>query len=179
MSLKKIENPDAFRTNIRKKLSSFFSEDMSHASNLEKGIYNYAIDKCNFRMLIPIWENPEFVEIYISKAKHIYSNLNVKSYVKNTSLITKVKNGEILPYDLPFMETHKLFPEVWIDIIDVKTKTAKMIKESMQACATDLFECDICHERRTIVTLLQIRSQDEAESKFITCLNCNNKWKID
>ena len=146
---------------------------------IEKGIYNYAIDKCNFRILIPIWENPEFVEIYISKAKHIYSNLNVKSYVKNTSLITKVKNGEILPYDLPFMETHKLFPEVWIDIIDVKTKTAKMIKESMQACATDLFECDICHERRTIVSLFQMKSGDESETKFITCLNCNNKWKID
>ena len=146
---------------------------------IEKGNYNYAIDKCNFRMIIPLWENPEFVEIYISKAKHIYTNLNDKSYVKNTSLIKKVKNGEIAPYDLAFMETYKLFPERWVDIIDEKTKAEKMIKESMNECSTDLFECERCHERKTIVTLFQTRSMDESETKFINCINCGNKWKID
>ena len=35
-------------------------------------------------MIIPLWENIEFVEIYVSKAKHIYTNLNVKSYIKNS-----------------------------------------------------------------------------------------------
>ena len=146
---------------------------------IEKGIYNYAIDKCNLRMLIPLWENIEFVEIYVSKAKHIYTNLNNKSYVKNTSLIKKVKNGDIAPYDLAFLETYKLFPEMWIDIIDEKTKAEKMIKESMNECSTDLFECERCHERKTIVTLFQTRSMDESETKFINCINCGNKWKID
>lgn len=146
---------------------------------IEKGIYNYAIDKCNFRMIIPLWENIEFVEIYVSKAKNMYTNLNDKSYIKNKSLIKKIKNGEINPYDLPFLETYKLFPEMWINIIDEKLKAENMIKESMKECATDLFECERCHQRKAVFILCQLRASDEPESKFITCLECGNKWKLD
>ena len=39
MPVRKIENPDSFRENIRKKLEDFFGPDgKKHAANLEKGI---------------------------------------------------------------------------------------------------------------------------------------------
>jgi hypothetical protein len=58
---------------------------------IEKGIYNYSINKCNEKSFIPLWDNMEFIEIYVSKTKNIFSNLKTNSYVKNVSLIEKLK----------------------------------------------------------------------------------------
>jgi len=146
---------------------------------IEKGIYNYAINKCNYREFIPIWDNSEFLEIYVSKSKHIYSNLNTKTYVKNLKLIDKIKNGLILPYDLAFMDTYKLYPEMWSSIIDEKIKIDRMLKESLQECKTDLFECPMCHKHETIYLQIQVRSSDEPMTNFITCINCGYKWQLE
>lgn len=144
---------------------------------IEKGIYNYTIEKCISNSIIPIWDNQEFVDIYISKSKNIYSNLNVTCYVKNKNLLDKVKSGKIAAYELAFMDTYKLFPEMWVDIIEEKTKLEKMLKESLKESATDLFECPRCHKRKTIYCEVQTRSSDEPMTKFITCLECGCKWK--
>jgi DNA-directed RNA polymerase subunit M/transcription elongation factor TFIIS len=146
---------------------------------IEKGIYNYTIEKCNLRDILPLWDNPYFLEIYMSKSKNIYSNLNSKSYVNNIKLIEKIKNGSILPYDLAFIDTHKLFPERWADIIDEKLKVDKMLNESLQESATDIFECPRCHKNKTIYLQIQLRSSDEPMTNFITCMNCGNKWQIE
>ena len=98
---------------------------------IEKGIYNYVIDKCNANSVIPIWENSEFNDMYISKSKSIYSNLNTKCYVGNKGLLEKVKKGKINPYELAFLESYKLYPEKWNDIIEEKAKMDKMLKESL------------------------------------------------
>ena len=60
MSLKKIENPDAFRSNIRKKLSSFLQENMTHAANLEKGIYNRTLEKADEMNIVKKWNCAHF-----------------------------------------------------------------------------------------------------------------------
>jgi len=144
---------------------------------LEKGIYNYVIDKCNANSVIPIWENPEFNDMYISKSKSIYSNLNTKCYVGNKGLLEKVKKGKINPYELAFLESYKLYPEKWNDIIEEKAKMDKMLKESLKESATDLFQCSRCKKRKTIYCEVQTRSSDEPMTKFITCLECGYKWK--
>uniref|UniRef100_A0A6C0HLF5 TFIIS-type domain-containing protein n=1 Tax=viral metagenome TaxID=1070528 RepID=A0A6C0HLF5_9ZZZZ len=144
---------------------------------IEKGIYNYTIDKCNFKQYIPLWECPEFVDIYITKAKNLYTNLNAACYVKNAGLINKVKNGTILPYELAFIDNFKLYPEKWQDIIEEKARTEKMIKDSIIETATDIFQCSRCKQRKTLYCEVQTRSSDEPMTKFITCLNCGKKWK--
>ena len=146
---------------------------------IEKGIYNYSILKCNIRLFIPLWDNLEFIEIYVSKSKNLYSNLNNKSYVKNMKLIDKVKSGEILPYDLAFMDTYKLFPEMWVNIIDQKTKVEKMINDSLLECASDLFECPKCNKREVTYYQLQIRSSDEPATNFVNCMKCGHKWTVE
>jgi DNA-directed RNA polymerase subunit M/transcription elongation factor TFIIS len=145
---------------------------------IEKGIYNYTINKCDLRQTIPLWENIDFTNIYINKVKNIYLNLNSKEYIKNVNLIEKVKKNEILPYELAFLDTHKLFPEVWADIIDEKTKIEKMLRESLEESASDLFKCPRCYKRKTIHCEVQTRSSDEPMTTFITCLECGKKWKI-
>jgi len=145
---------------------------------IEKGIYNYTINKCDLRQTIPLWENSEFTNIYINKVKNIYLNLNSKEYIKNINLIEKVKQNEILPYDLAFLDTYKLYPEIWADIIDEKTKIEKMLRESLEESASDLFKCPRCYKSKTIHCEVQTRSSDEPMTTFITCLECGKKWKI-
>ena len=54
-----------------------------------------------------------------------------------------------------------------------------MLKESLQECATDLFECPRCCKNKALYTQIQVRSADEPYTTFLTCLNCGNKWRID
>ena len=144
---------------------------------IEQGIYNYTISKCHFRKKIPIWANTHFTDIYISKVKNIYLNLNSNEFIKNEYLIKKIKENEIDPYELAFIDTFKLFPEKWADIIDEKMKIEKLLKESLQESASDLFKCPRCHKRKTIHCEVQTRSSDEPMTTFITCLECGKKWK--
>ena len=115
--------------------------------------------------------------MYVSKSKSIYSNLNTKCYVGNKELLEKVKKGKINPYELAFMDSYKLYPEKWNDIIEEKAKMDKMLKESLKESATDLFQCIRCKKRKTIYCEVQTRSSDEPMTKFITCLECGYKWK--
>lgn len=172
--------PEANLYNTRKLNIQIFKKlgfSLKNCQMIEKGIYNYTIDRCFNRQVIPLWENLEFVDIYLGKSKSLYSNLNDKSYVGNVNLLQKVKKGEILPYDLAFIDTYKLFPERWIEIMEEKVKKEKMIKDSIIECASDLFECPRCHKRKTIYCEVQTRSSDEPMTKFITCLECGKRWK--
>lgn len=60
MSLRKVENPDEFRNNVKNKLNKYFKNE-KNSSNLEKGIFNYALKEATRRKVIKKWDNPFFV----------------------------------------------------------------------------------------------------------------------
>ena len=69
----KVDNQETFRKNIRKKLVDKMTPTKiplalleNTALNLEKGIYNYTIQKSNERHVVKKWENIYFVEIYLA-----------------------------------------------------------------------------------------------------------------
>jgi len=49
--MRKIENPEAFRNNIRIKLQEMLDSEKK-AINLEKGIYNYAVKEATNRKVV-------------------------------------------------------------------------------------------------------------------------------
>ena len=171
MSLKKIENPDAFRTNIRKKLSSFFSEDMSHASNLEKGIYNWALKEATNRKVVKKWDNQFFIQIYIDHLRSIFLNL------RNDKLPQMVVSGEIKAHELAFMTHHEMMPEKWDELIKAKSIRDKSKFEQNIEASTDTFMCRKCKSKKCSYNLQQVRSADEPMTCFISCLSCGNRWK--
>ena len=78
----KVEDQQTFRENIRKKLVDKMTPTKfpvalleNTALNLEKGIYNYTIQKSNERHVVKKWENTYFVEIYLDKLKTVYLNI--------------------------------------------------------------------------------------------------------
>ena len=171
MSLKKIENPDAFRTNIRKKLSSFFSEDMSHASNLEKCIYNWALKEATNRKVVKKWDNQFFIQIYLDHLRSIFLNL------RNDKLPQMVACGEIKAHELAFMTHHEMLPEKWDELIKAKSIRDKSKFEQNIEAMTDTFTCRKCKSKKCSYMQLQTRSADESMTVYVTCCECGNRWK--
>ncbi|KAK3273922.1 hypothetical protein CYMTET_9676 [Cymbomonas tetramitiformis] len=44
--------------------------------------------------------------------------------------------------------------------------------------STDQFKCGRCKQRKTTFYQLQTRSADEPMTTFVTCVNCDNRWKF-
>ena len=74
MTSRKIANPEQFRLNIRGKLDLIL-ENEKHSSNLEKGIFNYALKEASNRKVVKKWDNQYFVQIYLDRLRSIYLNL--------------------------------------------------------------------------------------------------------
>ena len=164
------------RESIRKEFIDILDDD-EKINNLEKGIYNWTLQECDEQGIIRRWDNKEFTDIYIAKVISIYSNLNPETYVKNMYLLDKIKKNLIDPYKVAFMKPHELFPERWKELVESKIKRMKVSFENRTEIATDMFLCKKCKQRKTHYYQLQTRSADEPMTQFITCLNCNNRWK--
>ena len=171
MSLKKIENPDAFRSNIRKKLSSFLQENTTHAANLEKGIYNWALKEASTRKVVKKWDNQFFIQIYLDHLRSIFVNL------RNDKLTQMVISGEIKAHELAFMTHHEMLPEKWDELIKAKSIRDKSKFEQNIEAMTDTFTCRKCKSKQCSYYLQQVRSADEPMTCFISCILCGNRWK--
>ena len=170
MPSRKIENNTIFRANIVKKLDTHFDNE-KHSSNLEKGIYNYSLKEATRRKVIKKWDNPYFVQIYVDHLRSIFVNL------KNTDIVSQVKDGSIKSHTIAFMTHQEFCPERWAELIDIKSKRDKNKFETNIAAATDTFTCRKCKGNQCTFYQLQTRSADEAITTFVTCISCSARWK--
>jgi DNA-directed RNA polymerase subunit M/transcription elongation factor TFIIS len=146
------------------------------AIDLEKGIYNWAIDFSIQKGLVRNWANPRFYNMYVAKCMSVAANLQMDSYIGNVRLISRLREREFMPRDLPFMRPENVFPEVWKSVLDVKLMRDQFFEKP--EAMTDQFRCGRCKKRECVYQELQLRSSDEPMSLFITCLNCGNRWRM-
>lgn len=148
------------RTECVTLLKKHFGE--TDSKNAERSIYNFSIrysDKINTDT---DWNNDLFIHIYLNKMYSILANLN-------TDNIKQIKESKTAK-DIAFLEIIDLNPTKWKKI-DV-TNQDETIESS------GLFKCPRCKHRKTTYYSMQTRSADEPMTNFITCLNCNNRWKV-
>ena len=170
MPMIKIDNPELFRANVKKRLDEFLQNE-KNSSNLEKGIYNYSLKEATSRKVIKKWDNPYFVQLYKDRLWSIYSNL------KNPELIEMVNSETIKPHTIAFMTHQEMLPEKWKDLIDAKIKRDKHKFENNIEAATDTFTCRKCHKNQCTYYQMQTRSADEPMTTFVQCISCGNRWK--
>ena len=151
------------------------SEDES--KDLEIGIYNSSIEYANAHRVPLSWNSSVFNEIYLSKSRSLYANLNKDSYVKNDRLIGRLIEKEFTPHDVASMSCDRLFPEAWHDIITKEMLRAKSAYESSQVSMTDQIRCGKCKKNKISYYELQTRSGDEAMTCYFSCLLCGHRWK--
>jgi hypothetical protein len=103
-----VENPTLFRETIRTALNNKLHID-STTLIIENGIYNYTIQECTTRKIIKKWNNPFFVELYISKFKSIMANIDtehVQSLIKQD------------PYKIAYLTHQEMNPTIWKSLIE-------------------------------------------------------------
>ena len=170
MTSRKIANPEQFRLNIRGKLNEII-ENEKHSTNLEKGIFNYALKEASSRKVVKKWDNQYFVQIYLDRLRSIYINL------KNPEILEQIKTESIQAHTVAFMTHQEMRPDKWKELIDAKIIKDKNKFEINVEASTDTFTCRKCKSNKCTYYLQQTRSADEATTIFVQCLTCGQKWK--
>jgi transcription elongation factor S-II len=147
------------------------------AKDIEVGIYNASIDYASANKIPATWQCDIFREIYLAKARSVFANLNDESYVGNTGLIERLKDGEFQPHDIAAMDRENVFPEKWRTILEAEERKLKSAYEISQSTMSDEITCGKCKKKKVSYYELQTRSGDEATTIFYTCLVCGHRWK--
>jgi DNA-directed RNA polymerase subunit M/transcription elongation factor TFIIS len=178
-----IDNDYTQLYNTRQKTIEIFQKilkDMNTIRKIELSVINYSIDKCKGQNIIPTWENPNFTYIYINKCRHIYLNLDQKSYIKNDYLIKEIKKKEFDLLKIAYLKREEIMPSIWMPLIEENKRKEEIMNKSQTAEATDQYVCPNrnCRARKSLYKEVQTRSADEPMTLFLTCLVCGKKWKF-
>jgi DNA-directed RNA polymerase subunit M/transcription elongation factor TFIIS len=167
------------RTHILKILRELFKDQLNEEQSfaLERAIYNGTINVATQRHIGRAWSHPPFVELYKMHARHIAANFHPESYVNNTELFQRFKEGSISIDDIASMDPYQLFEGRWKDSFVQQQVREKRQLEGNKAMATDRFLCSRCWKRECTYYEMQTRSADEPMTIFITCLNCGKHWR--
>ena len=170
-------NNDNIRDNCVQKLNKLFNNE-SLSRNIEKSIFNFVIDNARENNINRRWDNKIFYNLYFSKVRSIYSNLDKESYINNDYLYDKIKNNDIKAEDISKLSVYEIHPGNWKDIIDAKIKRDRMKYDIKPESMTDRYKCRKCGSRKCSYYEMQTRSADEPMTQFFTCLECKNRWKM-
>ncbi|KAN0060066.1 transcription elongation factor TFIIS [Thecaphora frezii] len=114
---------------------------------------------------------------YRNKVRSLSLNLKDKN---NPQLRIRVVDGEILPEKLVTMTNEDLASDKRRQEIE-ELQMQNLFKAkgaAAQEAETDAFQCGRCKQRKTRYYQMQTRSADEPMTTFVTCVNCNHKWKF-
>ena len=170
-------NNDKIRNNCVLKLNNLICDEKL-SRNIEKSIYNIVINNSKENNINRKWDNKIFYNLYFSKIRSLYMNLDDSSYIKNNYLLNNIKSGNIKPSDIGNLSVYEIHPENWREIIEEKIKRDKMMYEIKPESMTERYKCRKCGSRKCSYYEMQTRSADEPMTQFFTCLDCKNRWKM-
>jgi transcription elongation factor S-II len=164
-------------TKVYKILSDLWKQEiMSFPEKIEKSIYNKTIKDSREKLIERRWENPEFRKVY--KINYIYIISNIKINKNAKFVLSKIKYNLWEPDNIIYMKPQELYPDIWEELILKNRKKLDALSKDKNAKGTDMFKCGKCKERNCTYFQMQTRSADEPMTTFVTCLNCNNRWKF-
>lgn len=181
--VKKANSKDVFVTcTIRDKVIQNFGEMMSSelASTFENAVLRVVVDIANKENIDIDWNNRIFWNLYRSKCISFYENLKgTDSYVGNReNWLGKLKNGDITPEALAELSSVELCPARWKASIEKIIEAEKKLYSKDQNAAIFMW-CSGCKKKtKCDYYQMQTRSADEPMTTFVTCLECDRRWKF-
>ena len=149
---------------VREHVKGVLNLDDKMTNNVEKSIFNRAIQqakKCNTDVS---WNNHVFVHIYKTIAVYVFQ------FLQNEDFRDKVISKQIQSRDVGFLNASDISPELWTNVDDEDINPDDV--------SDGVFKCKKCGSRKTTYYSLQTRSADEPMTNFITCVMCKNRWKM-
>jgi DNA-directed RNA polymerase subunit M/transcription elongation factor TFIIS len=169
--MRHIENPEQFRANVASKILEQYFIKKNYATNLEVGIYNASLSEADRYNTIKKWDNPYFVLIYTDKIKTIKYNLDTFPQMKKL-----INEKQIKAHELAFMIHQEIAPEKWNKLIEAK-RTRDQNNYNEEKVEDGDFKCGKCKSRKCKWYQMQTRAADEPMTTFVTCTNCQKRWK--
>jgi transcription elongation factor S-II len=168
------------RTHVIKQIVHFLGTNLTkeEQKGLELCIYKSALADADSKYVVKHFDNKLFEICYMNSARRYIGNLSPNTYINNTALLQKVKNGDLTFDTLASMTSMDLAPHIYSELRERQTLREQQQLEGNKSMATDMFKCGRCHKRETTFYELQTRSADEPMTKFITCVNCGNHWRM-
>jgi len=167
-----------FRQNIRRLFQKLLFSDEKLGTNLEIGIYNYALKEATNRRVVKKWDNDHFSRIYIDRIHSVYRNLQPDT--PDVNLIrNQLKDGTLTSASVAFMTHQEWNMEHWSERIEAKLIKDKNTFETTMEASTDTFTCPKpnCRKNKCWYFQLQTRSADEPMTTFVTCCSCGHRWR--
>lgn len=151
------------RLNVQTKLREFVGDG---CAELEQGIYDAVVDGCRGRTSVEDW-SPLFIELYLKKLQTIMYNLSAHEPLRTH---TPLK-------DVATMTHQEMNPEQWEVYALKKEKRDQHRTTQTIKASTDLYTCFKCKKSECIYNEVQTKSADESMTVFVTCVNCENRWR--
>lgn len=159
-----LENTRAF---VLDKLATL-NDNKKKNKKIETCIFNYAVKSAKQQCIERAWTNIQFRRLYLNKYRSILSNL------KRDAELYSMSTKEFVFCDTPSDIAH----EIWSNAIaSAERKRNMMVVRCEDEEETGLYKCAKCKSKNTSFVTLQTRSADEPMTIFITCKQCDNRWK--
>jgi transcription elongation factor S-II len=141
--------------------------------NMEKSLFNWTIRETKNRSGVPVWENPMFKWLYKNKF------LNIKYNMQHSSLTERILSGEIKSRTVASLTATGMDPTGrHAQAIQARQeKQSNMFAKKMEEDFSGIFKCGKCRSSKTTYYQMQTRSADEPMTTFVTCHNCQKRWK--
>jgi transcription elongation factor S-II len=166
---------------IRDKAIENFTEllgDKDLSTTLESSVLHVISDQALKEGIDVDWGNRVFWSMYRSRAISIYENLR-DGYVQNSEKWSdKLKSGEVTPRAFAEMTAVDMYPRRWKESIEQIIEAEKKLYSKKDSASIFLY-CSRCKKQaKCDYYQLQTRSADEPMTTFVTCLECDRRWKF-
>ena len=142
------------------------------ADALEAALLQRCIRDCAKQEIEVTWNNPAFWNHYRGRCIHFYENM------KNYGWVAKLTSNEIAPAAFAEMSVVELNPKRWKAQIEAQIEKDKKLF-TRSGNASIFFYCSTCKKTtKCDYYQMQTRSADEPMTTFVTCLECDRRWKF-
>ena len=152
----------------------------AHAIELENVLLQRSIRECSESGITVEWCSPIFCNHYRGRCMHVYENLkHSDGYVNNpTDWNAKMKSGEVTPTQIAEMAPMDLHIGRWKAQVEAQIEKDKHMYSNTGGASIYLY-CSVCKKKsRCDYYQMQTRSADEPMTTFVTCLECDKRWKF-
>jgi DNA-directed RNA polymerase subunit M/transcription elongation factor TFIIS len=163
----------AIRDRVTENFAEFFDSELS-CKHLEEAILHVVCEQAIKENIEVDWNNRVFWNMYRSRAISFYEYCRRS----DNEYLVKLKNSELTFRQFAEMSAVDLCPSRWKDCIEKIIESEKKLYSKNESAAMFMW-CSSCKKKtKCDYYQMQTRSADEPMTTFVTCLECDRKWKF-